>query len=113
MSDYKQTGELKGFTIKDGDKSYSNDVPVYEPVKHDFKAALYDFESSDQSILQEGNYETIKTALRLADRLQSGEVSGEMIFEAKNLRDRIQDEDPSDELRFKAMAEQMIKEESE
>jgi len=70
--------------------------------KHDFKAALIKAEAYDATIVDvfgDEFYQIIQTALRIADRLQSGAVSWDMIFAAKNLRNEIQDENPCDELR--------------
>lgn len=66
------------------------------------------FHKIKQYGLEYSDYETIKTALRLADRLQSGEVSGEMIV--KGLDKYHQHDLFYADAVFKAMAAQMISE---
>ena len=98
--------------------------------KYDFKAALEAFNNGfighplemntpdeptpDVSIcefqLDPQDAATITTALRLADRLQSGEVSEEMTQAGQVQYHIISD---TSKIVFKAMAAQMIKEESE
>lgn len=56
------------------------------------------------------NWPEVKKALKIADRLKTGVISSEMIFEAKRLRDEIQDEDPDDGVRFRKMSKQLMKE---
>ncbi len=84
--------------------------------KHDFKAALDAIENDKQidrtlDQVTDGHLETIQTALRLADRLQSGEVSEGML---RVWADREITEWPNHKAEitedFKAMAAQMLKE---
>lgn len=46
--------------------------------QHDFKAALEDFQSGEYIPQHDGSYVAVIAALRIADRLQSGEPSEEM-----------------------------------
>lgn len=69
--------------------------------QHDFKSALDD----DPLYWRATHKETIQTALRLADKLQSGEVSEGMMNVLKNEYGLVTYKDI-----FKAMAAQMIKE---
>lgn len=70
--------------------------------EYDFKAALSSM--TDASDWVEENYDTIQSALRLADKLQSGGISAGMVKV-------VDDKQPmSCDRTFKAMAEQLMKE---
>lgn len=85
--------------------------------EHDFKTALADLESYqngnyDVDLVLEDNFTAIQTALRLADRLQSNEVSKGVEKTGVDLR-FIQDQRDNYKntaMIFKAMSAQLIKE---
>lgn len=84
----------------------------------DFKGALDDLDVASREAIKAGfsfwddplNV-TIQTALRVADRLQSGEVSDEM-YKKSEEHDILYHRVASHDDIFKAMAKQLIKEES-
>ena len=77
---------------------------------HDFKATLMVMDDQVQEgIFATENYDAIQYALRLADRLQNGEISDAAVWEGMILQ-KHKSACPSPRDVFKALTAQMMKE---
>jgi hypothetical protein len=57
--------------------------------------------------------DAVESALRIADRLQRGNVSEGMRLASENRKDEMFDDNPPDATIWEAMAQQLVKEEQE
>ena len=74
----------------------------------DYQIALYDIEHMTGEKFKNVHGETIYKALRIADRLQRGDVSMAMLHEGYDVMK--DDKSPSLKQAYKAMTEQLLKE---